>query len=178
MRKLKWSLVLGALAAVLVVGTALALQNQPSPAAAKKEAACSYAGVAGDWGHSLTGTIYPPTAPGSVPMATAGRTVFKADGTISGTQTGSVNGVVADEVIRGTWTVNPDCTGMMTVDILDQQGNVSRTAIWAMVYVDNQTESRGIIKSLVRVTASGPVNVPAIVTQNAKKLFPVTEDMQ
>jgi len=45
------------------------------------------------------------------PFATAGREVYAGDGTLSGTDTTSTNGVAARTTYTSTYTVNADCTG-------------------------------------------------------------------
>lgn len=134
---------------------------------AQDDGTCSLAGVAGEWGHTLTGTLILPTGP--VPFAAVGRSTLDADGNLSATQDSSVGGRVGKDTIKGTFTVNSDCTGTLTVGIYDQSGNLLRTATWATVFVDKRREMRAIITSLVLPDGT---RVPSVVTQNAKKQFP------
>jgi hypothetical protein len=135
-------------------------------ASAEDEGTCSTAGAAGEFGHTLTGTLILPTGP--VPFAAAGRTTFDADGHFSGTQDSSVGGRVSKDTIKGTFTVNSDCTGTLTTGIFDQSGNLLRTATWATVFVDKGREIRAIITSLVLLDGT---RVPSVVTLNGKKQF-------
>ncbi len=135
---------------------------------------CSYARVAGEWGYTDTGTLMLPTGP--VPFAMVGRFTLDTEGNFLGTQTSSRGGVTNEEKLIGTATVNSDCTGALTVDIYDQSGNLLRTAVWALIYVDSARELQGILTSLV-IQPSG-MSVPAVVTSNSKKLFPGSRQHQ
>ena len=144
-------------------------------AAAGDHGICTNNLAATEWGYTLTGTIFVPGGSGA-PFATVGKAVFDVDGTISGTQTEST-GILGSEdtIINGTWDpVNPDCTMTFSVDIYDQLGNLLRTANWAGVIVDDGKESRSIMTKLLiqDVPVPGGLSVPAVVTMNAKRLFP------
>src|SRR6266540_3063856 len=68
---------------------------------------CSLRSIAGDYGYIVTGTRLPLG-----PAASVGTVHFDRDGNLSGTQTLSINGtIVQGEVLTGSFTVNPDCTG-------------------------------------------------------------------
>jgi hypothetical protein len=134
----------------------------------KDHYSCSIARVAGAWGYSLQGTIFPPTAPGPVPVAFVGTYTVDRTGYISGTQTSNAGGNVSQDVLTGTLTVNADCTGTQTVDIYNESGILLRTAVWAVVFLDNATEVRGTFESLV-AWPSG-VNVPAIAIAEGRRL--------
>ena len=138
-------------------------------ASAKDDHTCSVARVAGNWGYSLQGTFFPPTAPGPVPVAFVGTFTVNATGHLSGTQTSNVGGNVAHDVLVGTLTVNSDCTGTQNVDIYNQSGILLRTAVWALVFVNDAREVRGTFESLV-AQPSG-TNVPAIAVAEGKRLF-------
>ena len=140
----------------------------PSVASPQDRGSCSYARVAGEWGYTFTGTLILPSGP--VPFAGVGRYTLDAAGNFSGTQISSRGGITSEDIINGTATVNGDCTGTFEVGVYDQSGNLLRTAIWAMVYVDKTNEIRSILTSLV-LQPSG-TSVPAVVTDNAKRLFP------
>ena len=62
-------------------------------ASAQVPRTCSLAGVAGEWGPTLTGTVILPTGP--VPFAAVERLTIDAAGNVSGTQTGSAGGTCA-----------------------------------------------------------------------------------
>jgi hypothetical protein len=122
--------------------------------------------VAGAWGPTLTGTVIPPTGP--VLFAAIQRFTIDAAGNVSGTQTARSGGSLREETIQGNITVSSDCTGTLTVGIYGQSGNLSRTGVWAVVFVDNELEMRAIIKSIVLADGTP---VPAVITMDSKKLF-------
>jgi hypothetical protein len=144
------------------------LLSMAAVAAAKDHGTCSSANLAGQWGFTLTGTLIPPTGP--IPFAAVGRTTADGAGNVSGTQTSSVGGVVGDNTLEGTATLNPDCTGTLTLNIYDQSENLLRTAVIAVVYDDDVNELRGTFKSLI--VYPGGISVPSVVTLNGRKLFP------
>ena len=163
------------LAATLLLGVATvaapAGARTPAQARSQGPGTCSTAAVAGVWGHSATGTLIRPTGP--APFAVVGRTTWDAKGNISGTQTASVGGQIAMNTIKGTATVNPDCTGTQTVSLYDPSGTLIRSATWSTVFVNNASEVRAIMTSLTVHNPDGTSSsVPAIVTMNASKLFP------
>ena len=67
---------------------------------------CSTTSVAGKLGFTTTGSI-----PAIGTVAATGIFTQHASGNITGTQTRSLNGDIADQTFTGTATVNPDCTG-------------------------------------------------------------------
>jgi len=136
-------------------------------ASAKDDHACSIARAGGAWGYSVQGTFLLPA--GAVPVAFVGTFTVDTAGNVFGTQTSNAAGAVSKDVLRGTMTVNSDCTGTFTVDIYDQSETLLRSAVWAVVVIDDGNESRGTFESLV-VWPSG-MHVPAIAISNAKKVF-------
>jgi hypothetical protein len=128
--------------------------------------ACSVAHVQGEWGFTWSGTFFLPTGP--TPAAAVGTFSTDAIGQFSGTQHSSVGGVVAEDTLRGTFEVDPDCTGTLTVGIYNQSGNLLRTAVWALVYDDDRTEIRGIFKSVVLPNG---MSVPTTATAQGKRLL-------
>jgi hypothetical protein len=131
---------------------------------------CSLAGSAGNFGFTLTGTILLPT--GAVPIAAVGRATIDAAGNVSGTESRSVGGGFADETFTGTLTVNPDCTGTLTVKFYES-GQLVRTSVVSTVAVDNQREVRGVQKSLVLPNGT---SLPVVITLEAKKTFSIEEN--
>ena len=125
-------------------------------------AACSTASVAGRFGFTTTGFI-----PAVGLVAATGILTQDASGNITGAQTRSLNGSVADETFTGTATVNSDCTGTDTVQVF-QDGSLVRTTTLHVVYDDNGREARAIFTSLV-LQPSG-VSLPSIITIEARKL--------
>jgi hypothetical protein len=130
-----------------------------------RNAGCSAASVAGDRGYTETGWVIPGTV--AVPFAAVARYTLDADGSLSGTATSSSGGTTANVTLKGTSTVELDCTGTLTVGVY-AQGNLVRTATFDVVYVNNGREARAIVVSLV--LANGTL-VPSMLAIDAKKLF-------
>ena len=127
---------------------------------------CSTPGLAGEWGYTSTGAFTFPT--GAVPFALVGRLTFDVAGNFSGAQNSSTGGQVAQETIKGTTTVNPDCTGTLNVNVYNQSGTLLSTSVLAFVIVDNRQEVDGIFTS--QTLADGR-NGPTVATFTAKRQF-------
>ena len=108
------------IAAVCLIG--IAALAAPSARAGQ----CSQATAAGTYGFTLTGWLILPT--GAVPAAAAGRAVVDTKGNVTGTESRSVGGGFADETLSGTFVVNADCTGTMTISFYEA-GSLVRTSV-------------------------------------------------
>jgi hypothetical protein len=126
---------------------------------------CSAATVAGEWAYTETGSVMPSSV--AVPFAAVARYTLDAGGNLSGIATSSSGGTVANVTLKGTGTVNANCTGTLTVGVY-ASGSLVRTATFDVVYVDGTREARAIIASLV--LANGTI-VPSVLTVDAKKVF-------
>jgi hypothetical protein len=87
--------------------------------ATSKAKECSKATLWGSFGYSSTGTLldsYVP-APYAGPFGEVGRQTFDGKGNTSAKATTSSNGNIAPVTIEGTYTVNSDCTGSMTLNV-------------------------------------------------------------
>ena len=85
-----------------------------APAAMADNKGCSNADLKGTWAYTGTGSIVaPPQAAG--PFAEVGTQTFDGRGATTYTATLSGNGNIVPVTATGTYTVNPDCTGTMTV---------------------------------------------------------------
>ena len=132
---------------VTVFASMFLLAGAPKVQAGEDEPnACSNATVQGGFGLHATGT-----GALGVPVARVGRVTFDGQGNLQFTATRSVNGVIASEAGVGTYTVNPDCTGIF----------IPTGSPRDCVIVDNGTELRCIL------TVSGRV-----FTEILKKQFP------
>lgn len=165
-----------ALLVPILLGLAAAAPAQNNPA-------CTYASLAGEWGDTLAGTFYPP--PGTPTLiAAVGKATFDAHGNFSETLTSTTGDTASQETAIGTYILNPDCTGTMTLRIHALEGPTpDRTATWALVFVDNARELRGIMTSEIAhlpppPDGPGDVSVPAVITRYAKKLFPNSQNQQ
>jgi hypothetical protein len=88
-------------------------------AQASEDKQCSKATLEGSYGYTSTGTLldsYVP-APLAGPFAEVGRQTFDGKGNTDATATLSTNGNTAKVTIEGTYVVNPDCTGSMTLNV-------------------------------------------------------------
>jgi len=128
---------------------------------------CSTARAAGEWGYVYTGSLILPT--GAAPVAAVGRFTADRVGNISGTQTRTIApGEASHEVIKGTATVNSDCTAAGTVSVYSLSGTLLRTAVLAGVFVNNQREVRYLFESLVLPNGT---NIRVVITVDAKWVF-------
>jgi hypothetical protein len=126
---------------------------------------CSTQRAAGDYGFTLTGVIL--TSSGSIPAAAVGRATVDVSGHVTGSEARTVAGGYADETLTGTLTLNSDCTGSMTLNFYEA-GNLVRTSVLSVVFVDNQQELRMVQKSF---TLPNGANLPVVITAEAKRLF-------
>ena len=128
---------------------------------------CSTASVAGKFGFTTTGTI-----PALGPVAATGVFTQDRSGNLTGTQTRSLNGDIADETFTGTALVNPDCTGTDAIQVFES-GFLVRTTILHVVYDDDGGEARAVFTSLVLPDGT---SLPSIITIEARRLFPRKSD--
>ena len=128
---------------------------------------CSTGTAAGNWGFTLTGTAIFPSPNGQVPVPVAaiGRIAADDNGSLIGTEARSVGGGYADETATGTWTVNPDCTGTLQVNLYES-GQLARTSVTTIVFDDNSKEFRMVQKSLALPDGT---EVPVIITLEGRK---------
>ena len=141
-------------------------------ATAAAQGHCVNPGLAGEWGYTETGTVVVPSPTGSasVVAAAVGRYDFDRTGNFTGTQYSSAGGTVNEDMKVGTFAVNPDCTGTLTLQIFDPSGTtLRRTSVWAIVLDDNANEFRGIMTSMVLPNG---VALSPIMTLTGKRLSP------
>ena len=143
--------------------TLVALLMSFSPAAVASN--CSTATVAGSWGGTLTGTLLLPSGP--VPGAAVATLNVDSAGNITGNEARNVGGGFANETIIGSWTVNPDCTGVLTANVYES-GVLVRTVVLSLVFDQNSTEVRMLQQSL---TLPNGTTIPVVVTVQGKKMF-------
>lgn len=78
---------------------------------------CSNATLQGTFAYTSTGTIIsPPEIAG--PIAEVGSETFDGNGSTAATATLSSNGTILQLAITGTYTVNSDCTGSATLQVV------------------------------------------------------------
>ena len=131
---------------------------------AQDEGVCSNATVAGKWGFTTNGTVV-----GVGPRDSLG--IFTLDGAgnlVSGKATASLNGSVTEETFSGKYSVNPDCTGKLSIQILDLSGNKILSATLNLVFDDNIREMRALFTSAVLPNGT-PLGT--VITVQSKRLF-------
>jgi hypothetical protein len=129
---------------------------------------CSLGNSAGSFGFKLSGVVILPTGP--VPIAAVGRANLDAAGNVSGAESRSVGGGLAEETFSGTYTVNQDCTGTATLKFYES-GQLVRTSILSIVFDNNHREIRMVQKSLQLPNGAF---LPVVITVEARRIF--TED--
>lgn len=78
-----------------------------------------------------------------------------------------MGGGFANETITGSWSVNSDCTGTVTVNIYES-GVLVRTSVLAAVFVDHSSKLRLVQESL---TLPDGTTIPVVVTVEGDRLF-------
>ena len=141
----------------LIIGTTVAIIScaiflSLAPAArAQDEGGCSNASVAGKWGFTTNGTVV-----GIGPRASLGILTLDGAGNLrNGKATASLNGSVTDETFSGTYSVNPDCTGKLAIQIFDLSGNKLLSATLDLVFDENARHLRAIFTSAVLPNSAG-----------------------
>ena len=143
---------------ILLLGTSLATLL---PAAHAET--CSTATVGGNWAFTLTGTLILPSGP--VPAAATARGTADLEGNIAGTEARNVGGDYADETLSGKWTVNPDCTGTLTINAYES-GELVRASVLSIVFDEHSKEIRMVQKSL---TLPNGTQLPVVVKVEGRK---------
>jgi hypothetical protein len=128
--------------------------------------ACSNGSVAGKWALTSNGTLLTGGTP--VPVAAVANFSISASGTLSGDQTRSLGGQVADETFSGSISVKADCSAESSVQVFVNSVLV-RTTTLHLVFDDNSSSARGIFTSLILPNNTA---VPNVITLDARKIFP------
>jgi hypothetical protein len=118
---------------------------------------CSLARAAGNWAFTDNGTVVgvgPRTAVGTLTLDAAGNL-------LNGLATSSLNGAIDNETFSGTYTVNPDCTGTVSVDIF--ASGIELFAVTLNIAFDhNMQHMRGIFTSVVEPNGTSLSTVVAL----------------
>jgi len=109
---------------------ALALGMAPSARADNK--GCSNMTIKGTWANLGSGFIVSPASMAG-PLAGITTETFDGNGNVTVTGMDSFGGTIVPETAKGTYTVNPDCTG--TYQVLIAEGNF--TAHYSFVILDS-----------------------------------------
>lgn len=105
------------------------------PAAAQAEGSgCSLSRAAATWIFTDNGTVI-----GVGPRTAVGKFTLTPTGLLlNGVGTSSLNGAIAEETFDGTFTVNPDCTGTVSVGIFS--GGIELFTVTANLVFDRKME--------------------------------------
>src|SRR5215468_4512869 len=106
---------------------------------AKAETGCSDNTLKGRFTFTATGFLVAPS-PITGPFAAIGAQSFDGKGNTEGASSVSVNGAAERVILRGLYSVNPDCTGGMTLTFLPS-GLVQH---FDLIVSPNGREIRGI----------------------------------
>jgi hypothetical protein len=145
----------GLVLATICIASLLPLQAQA--------AQCSQASVAGNWAYTYTGTVF---VPNPLPVAAVGRAHLDSSGNVAGSQTHTLAGQTEVEDISGTYTVNKDCTGSMTLNVF-LNGQLLRTATVNVAYDSDVNHARMIFTSL---TLGDGTVLPAVITADVNRV--------
>ena len=132
------------------------------PAAAQAdESSCSLSRAAATWTFTDSGTVI-----GVGPRVAFGKFTLNASGKLeNGVATSSLNGVIADETFYGTYTVNSDCTGTISIAVFS--GGTELFAVSAdMLFDDRMHRLNGIFTSIV---TPGGVSLPSAIAVEARR---------
>ena len=144
------------IAKTFTLGAVAALALIIAPAARAYDKGCSVASLKGTFAY--TGTGYNVSANGAAtPFAEVGTQTFDGAGATTTTFTASANGNLFQISFSGTYTVNSDCTGTMT--LLTPAPNPTVTLFFAIA--DNLNEFQAI------ETLPG-----VVVTRIGRRMFP------
>lgn len=102
---------------------------------------CSNASLHGSFGFTSVGTLLALPAPFAGPFGEIGLQRFDGDGNTDFAATLSANGNINRVSGDGTYVVNPDCTGSMTLHVLPFNSTVNLD----FVIDDDGTELRAIV---------------------------------
>jgi hypothetical protein len=104
----------GAIAKAFTIAAVAALALGVAPAAHAQNKGCSNATLKGTFVHTASGFV---TAPPSMagPLAGVGTDTFDGNGGSTAAATLSLNGNTVPLTAKGTYKVNPDCTGTYTL---------------------------------------------------------------
>ena len=157
------------IATTTLLSSAIALFCLTAAAASQstQQGSCSDATVAGKFGYTSNGSLI-----GIGPVAAAGIVAFDGKGKLSGHQTRSVNGDVADETFQGAYQVNSDCTMNELIEVYES-GQLVRTSTVLVIIQDNGNSGSAIFTKIA--LPDGTV-LPSALTLDAKRLFPRDED--
>jgi hypothetical protein len=149
---------------------------------------CSNALLRGDYGFTVDGKIIPPGGTAFVAQQGVALQHFDGAGNFTAVDFIMTNGVPAINPStavnsngfrtneRGTYTVNPDCTGKLTLNQYTKFDTLAATIEIKFVLVKSGKEIREVVQSITAFPPSGEVNIPATILSTGKKLEPLDDE--
>ena len=129
---------------------------------------CSTSTGAGSWGFTVTGSVILPTG-AQISVAQVGNYTQDRQGNLSGRQTRSIGGKVAQETFTGTASTNRDCTGTATITVYDNaSGALVRITTLDFVLDDDGNRARSIVTSIVLPDGT---NLGPLLTLDYRRVF-------
>lgn len=158
--------------AVIAVAIVVALAGT----ARAQSPVCSNVTLGGAWGYTETGSVIAPSPTGgtvTVTAAAVGRYVFTRTGTFEGDQHSSANGAVGQDQKLGIYTINPDCTGTLTLTVF-RSGVSQRLSVWAFVIVDveGRPEMQAIMTSMTMPNGVALAPIMTMIARPVDSRFP------
>jgi len=152
------------LATVAFVAGKAPLTKATATVLADEGRSCSLGSAAGKWGFTTNGTVV-----GIGPRDSLG--IFTLDGAgnlVNGKATSSLNGSITGETFSGTYTVNPDCTGAIAIDIFDLSGNKILSGTLNTVFDNDVRELRAMYTSAILPNGTA---LGVVITGSGKRVF-------
>jgi hypothetical protein len=135
--------------------------NAATPARAE-DLRCSLARAAGNWAFTDSGTVV-----GVGPRVAVGRFTLDTAGNLqNGVATSSLNGAIAAETFSGTYAVNSDCTGTISVEVFVPGGAELFVITLATAFDDDTRHLRAIFTSVVEPNGA---SLPSAIALDARK---------
>jgi hypothetical protein len=143
------------IAKTLTIAAVTVLALGVAPTAKADDKGCSNLIVQGTFAYTGTGSIAPPS-PAAGPFVEVGTQTFDGKGGTTFAAMASVNGNIQEMTGTGTYAVNPDCTGTMTLQV-----SPTRAVQIFFVVDDGGNEFQAI-----------ETNRGLVITRIARRLFP------
>jgi len=143
-------------AAFITIFCATFLSLVPANAAAP----CSLSLAAGSWAFTDSGTVIgigPRIAVGTFTLDSAGNV-------LKGVATASFNGLIENETFSGTYTVDADCNGTISVNVAESDGDQLLVTV-NIAFDNNMKHMRGIFTSI----EAGGTSIPSVISLDANK---------
>lgn len=152
---------------------------------------CSNAMLHGNYGFTINGQIIPPGQTAFVAQQGVAMTNYDGNGKLVQVDYVLSNGIPAinpgtavngngfRENETGTYTVNPDCTGSLTINMYTKFDTKAATIQVKFVLAKSGREIREVVQSITAFPPGGPeggVNVPATILADGRKLGPLYDD--